>query len=114
MREKLIDLLLKHKNTFATGKVPLGAIIGHEVDFILNVEKPYPPMLRRQAYPASSRDREALEVHIKELIDPGLLRKVGHNEEVEVTKNVIITWKNGKLRMVLDFRVLKTYAIPDR
>ncbi|MBW0530129.1 hypothetical protein O181_069844 [Austropuccinia psidii MF-1] len=38
MKEKLIYLLFKYKNAFATDKEPLGAIIGHEVDIILNVE----------------------------------------------------------------------------
>ncbi|MBW0558033.1 hypothetical protein O181_097748 [Austropuccinia psidii MF-1] len=114
MKEKLIYLLFKYKNAFATDKEPLGAIIGHEVDIILNVEKPYPPLLRRPAYPASPRAREALEVHIKELMDLGVLRKVGHNEQVEVTTPVIITWHNGKSSMVGDFRALNTYTIPDR
>ncbi|MBW0542328.1 hypothetical protein O181_082043 [Austropuccinia psidii MF-1] len=82
MNEKLIDLLFKYKNAFETDKEPLGAIIGHEVDIILNVEKPYQPLLRRPAYPANPRAREALEVHIKSLIDLGVLRKVGHNEQV--------------------------------
>ncbi|MBW0548825.1 hypothetical protein O181_088540 [Austropuccinia psidii MF-1] len=68
MKEKLIDLLFKYNNAFATDKEQLGAIIGHEVDVILNVEKAYPPLLRRPAYPASPRAREALEVHIKELM----------------------------------------------
>ncbi|MBW0546882.1 hypothetical protein O181_086597 [Austropuccinia psidii MF-1] len=44
----------------------------------------------------------------------GVLRKVGHNEEVEVTTPVIITWHNDKSRMVGDFRALNTYTIPDR
>ncbi|MBW0574822.1 hypothetical protein O181_114537 [Austropuccinia psidii MF-1] len=114
IKEKLIELLFKYKNAFATDKEPLGAIIGHEVDIILNVEKPYPPLLRRPAYPASPRAREALEVHIKELMDLGVLRKVGHNEQVEVTKPVIIAWNNGKSRMVGDFRALNTCTIPDR
>ncbi|MBW0572422.1 hypothetical protein O181_112137 [Austropuccinia psidii MF-1] len=96
MKEKLIYLLFKYKNAFATEKEPLGAIIGHEVDIILNLEKPYPPLLRRPAYPASPRAREALEVHIKELMELGVLRKVGHNEQVEVTTTVIIAWNNGK------------------
>ncbi|MBW0490916.1 hypothetical protein O181_030631 [Austropuccinia psidii MF-1] len=96
MKEKLINLLFKYKNAFATDKEPLGSIIGNEVDIILNVEKPYPPLLRRPAYPASPRAREALEVHIKELMDPEVLRKVGHKEQVEVTTPVIITWHNGK------------------
>ncbi|MBW0589087.1 hypothetical protein O181_128802 [Austropuccinia psidii MF-1] len=96
MKEKLSDLLFKYKNAFATDKEPLGSIIGHEVDTILNVEKPYPPLLRKPAYPASPRAREALEVHIEELIDLGVLSKVGHNEQVEVTTPVITNWNNGK------------------
>ncbi|MBW0534827.1 hypothetical protein O181_074542 [Austropuccinia psidii MF-1] len=96
MKEKWIDLLFKYKNAFATDKEPLCAIIGNEVDIILNVEKPYPPLLRRPAYPASPRDRGALQAHIKELMDLGVLREVGHNEQVEVTTPVIIAWHNGK------------------
>ncbi|MBW0525638.1 hypothetical protein O181_065353 [Austropuccinia psidii MF-1] len=114
MKEKLIDLLFKYKNVFSTDKEPLGAIIGHEVDIILNLEKPYPPLLRRPAYPASPRAREALEVNIKELMDLGVLRKVGHNEQVEITTPVIISWHNRKSRMVGNFRALNTYTIPDR
>ncbi|MBW0543179.1 hypothetical protein O181_082894 [Austropuccinia psidii MF-1] len=114
MKEKLIDLLFKYKNAFAADKEQLVAIIGHEVDIILNLEKPYPPLLRRPAYPASPIAREALKVHIKELIDHEVLRKVGHNEQVEVTTPVIITWHNGKSRMVGDFRALNTYTIPVR
>ncbi|MBW0589447.1 hypothetical protein O181_129162 [Austropuccinia psidii MF-1] len=52
MREKLIDVLLKYKNAFATDKKPLAAIIWHEEDIILNVEEPYPPLLRIPACPA--------------------------------------------------------------
>ncbi|MBW0514492.1 hypothetical protein O181_054207 [Austropuccinia psidii MF-1] len=47
-------------------------------------------------------------------MDLGVLRKVGHNEQVEVTTPVIITWHNGKSKMVGDFRALNTYTIPDR
>ncbi|MBW0497722.1 hypothetical protein O181_037437 [Austropuccinia psidii MF-1] len=65
MKEKLIDLSFNDKDAFATDKEPLGAIIGHEVDIILNVEKPHLPLLRRPAYPESPRAREALEVYIK-------------------------------------------------
>ncbi|MBW0470532.1 hypothetical protein O181_010247 [Austropuccinia psidii MF-1] len=65
MKEKLIDLLFKYKNAFATDKKPLGAIIGHQVDIILNVEKPYPLLLRRPAYPASPKAREATGTHLR-------------------------------------------------
>ncbi|MBW0544071.1 hypothetical protein O181_083786 [Austropuccinia psidii MF-1] len=95
-------------------KGPLGAIIGDELDVILDLEIPYPPLLRRPAYPARPSAGEALEVHIKKLMDLGVLRKVQHNEQVEVTTPVIITWHDGKSRMVGGFRALHTYNIPDR
>ncbi|MBW0511458.1 hypothetical protein O181_051173 [Austropuccinia psidii MF-1] len=72
---------------------------------MLNVER---------AYPANPRAREVLESHINELMKLGVLRNFGHNEEVEVTNPVIITWHNDKSRMVGDFRALNTYTIPDR
>ncbi|MBW0527556.1 hypothetical protein O181_067271 [Austropuccinia psidii MF-1] len=99
---------------FASEKEPLGAIIGHQVDIILKIEKAYPPLLRRPAYPASPKSREALEIHIKELLDLGVIRKVGHNEEVEITTQVIVARHNGKSRMVGDFRAFNTYTVPVR
>ncbi|MBW0511076.1 hypothetical protein O181_050791 [Austropuccinia psidii MF-1] len=114
MKEKLIDLLFKYKDTFATDKALLGIIIGHELDNIINVEKPYPPLLSRPAFSESPRAREALEVHIEELMYLGVLRKVGFNEQLEVTKPIIITWHNGKSRMVGDFRALNIKTCPDR
>ncbi|MBW0590481.1 hypothetical protein O181_130196 [Austropuccinia psidii MF-1] len=81
---------------------------------MLNIEIPYPPLLRRPAYPASPKSREALETHIKELLDIGVIKKVGHNEEVEITTLVIVEWHNGKSRMVGGFRALNIYTVPDR
>ncbi|MBW0580865.1 hypothetical protein O181_120580 [Austropuccinia psidii MF-1] len=60
MKEELIEILFQYREAFASDNEPLGAIKGHEVDIILNVERPYPPLLRRPAYPASPRAREAL------------------------------------------------------
>ncbi|MBW0556674.1 hypothetical protein O181_096389, partial [Austropuccinia psidii MF-1] len=88
--------------------------LGHEVDITLNIDRPHPPVLTRPAYPASPRAREALEKHIQELIQLGVLRRVGHNEEVEVITPVIIAWHNDKSTMVGDFRALNTYTVPDR
>ncbi|MBW0562127.1 hypothetical protein O181_101842 [Austropuccinia psidii MF-1] len=114
MKEELIEIKFQYREASASENEQLEAIKGHEVDIMLNVERPYLPLLRRQAYPASPRAREALESHINELMKLGVLRKVGHNEEVEVTTPVIITWHNDKSRMVGDFRALNTYTIADR
>ncbi|MBW0512170.1 hypothetical protein O181_051885 [Austropuccinia psidii MF-1] len=73
-----------------------------------------PPVLRRPAYPASPRARKALENHIQELIQLDVLRKVGHNEDIEVTTPVIISWHNDKLRIIGYLRELNTYTVPDR
>ncbi|MBW0509931.1 hypothetical protein O181_049646 [Austropuccinia psidii MF-1] len=111
---ELSALLYDHKEVFSSDKEPLRIMFGHEVDIILNIERPSPPLLRRPEYPESPKSREDLEIHIKELLDLGVTRKVGHNEEVERTTPVIVAWHNGKSRMVGDFRALNTYTVPDR
>ncbi|MBW0463981.1 hypothetical protein O181_003696 [Austropuccinia psidii MF-1] len=58
--------------------------------------------------------REALEKHIQELIQLGVLSQLGHNEEVEVTTPVSIALHNDKSRMVGDLGALNTYTVPDR
>ncbi|MBW0589239.1 hypothetical protein O181_128954 [Austropuccinia psidii MF-1] len=107
-------LLCDHKEAFASDKEPLGAIIGHESDITVNIERPYPPLLRRPAYPAIPKSREALEIHITELLTLGVIRKVGNNEALEIKTPVIVALHNGKSRMVWDFRALDTYTVPDR
>ncbi|MBW0538779.1 hypothetical protein O181_078494 [Austropuccinia psidii MF-1] len=111
---ELSALLYDHQGEFASDKEPLGEIIGHEVDIILNIERPYPPLLRRPEYSESPKSREALGIHIIELLDLDVIRQVGNNEEVEVTTPVIVAWHNGKSRIVGDFGALNTYTVPDR
>ncbi|MBW0534602.1 hypothetical protein O181_074317 [Austropuccinia psidii MF-1] len=82
MKEELIKILFQYREAFASDIEPLEAIKGHEVDIMINVERPYPLLLRRTAYPASPRAREALETHIDELMKLGVLGNVGHNGEV--------------------------------
>ncbi|MBW0523763.1 hypothetical protein O181_063478 [Austropuccinia psidii MF-1] len=62
MKEELIKLLFQYREAFASDNEPLESIKGHEV------ERSYPPLLRRPAYPASPRAREALEIPINELM----------------------------------------------
>ncbi|MBW0569473.1 hypothetical protein O181_109188 [Austropuccinia psidii MF-1] len=114
MIHELIDVLYTYNNAFVSDNEPVGAIKGHEVEITPDIDRPYPPVIRRTAYPASTRAREGLEKHIQVLIQLGVLRKVGHNEEVELTTPVIIAWHNDKLRTVGDLRALNTYTVPDR
>ncbi|MBW0477953.1 hypothetical protein O181_017668 [Austropuccinia psidii MF-1] len=114
MRHKPVDVFYTYKNAFSSDNEPLGTVKGHEVDITLNINRPYPPVLGRPAYPASPRAREALEKHIQELIQLGVLRNVGHNEEVGVTTTIIIARHNDESRMVGDLKELNTYTVSDR
>ncbi|MBW0532171.1 hypothetical protein O181_071886 [Austropuccinia psidii MF-1] len=96
MRHEPIDVLYTYSKAFSSDNELLGARKGHEVDINLNIDRPYPPVLRRPAYPASPRARESLKKDIQELIQLDVLRKLGHNEEVEVTTPVIIALNNDK------------------
>ncbi|MBW0587291.1 hypothetical protein O181_127006 [Austropuccinia psidii MF-1] len=71
-------------------------------------------MLRRPPYPASLETRKDIEKHINELLDMDVIRKMGHNEIVEITTPVIITWHDGKFRLCGDFRALNNYTKADR
>ncbi|MBW0485942.1 hypothetical protein O181_025657 [Austropuccinia psidii MF-1] len=42
------------------------------------------------------------------------IRKIGHNEIVEITTPVLITWNDGKSRLCGDFRSLNNYTKADR
>ncbi|MBW0463221.1 hypothetical protein O181_002936 [Austropuccinia psidii MF-1] len=111
---KVAPVSLSWKNSNLNNKNPLGETIGNEVDIILNIERPYPPLLRRPAYPESPKSREALEINIKELLHLGVIRKVGHNVEVGIATPVIVAWHNGKSRMAGEFEALIAYTVPDR
>ncbi|MBW0583741.1 hypothetical protein O181_123456 [Austropuccinia psidii MF-1] len=88
-------MLRKNRPALAIGKEPMGKIRGHYIEIYLDVERPYPPMLRRPPYPAGLETRNKIEKHINELLEMDVIRKIGHNEIVEITTPVLITWHDG-------------------
>ncbi|MBW0483542.1 hypothetical protein O181_023257 [Austropuccinia psidii MF-1] len=110
----LLKILRKNKPESAIGEEPLGKIIGHDIELYLDVERPYPPMLKRPPYPASLETRKEIEKHINELLDRYFIRNIGHNEIVEITTPFLITWNDGKSRLCGDFRALNNYTKADR
>ncbi|MBW0551864.1 hypothetical protein O181_091579 [Austropuccinia psidii MF-1] len=114
MRNELIDVLYTHNKAFASDNEPLGAIRGHEVDITLNIDSPYILQYLEDQLIQSVPELEKCWKNIQELIQLSVLRKVGHNEEVEVTTPVIIALNSDKSRIVGDFRALNTYTVPDR
>ncbi|MBW0569238.1 hypothetical protein O181_108953, partial [Austropuccinia psidii MF-1] len=110
----LLKMLRKNRPAFAIGEEPLGKIKGHDIEPYLDVERPYPPMLRRPPYPETLETRKEIEKHINELLDMDVIRNIGHNEIVEITTPVLITWHDGKSILFGDFRALNNYTNADR
>ncbi|MBW0542098.1 hypothetical protein O181_081813 [Austropuccinia psidii MF-1] len=110
----LLKMLRKNRPASSIGEEPLGKIRGHDIELYLYVERPYPPMLRRPPYPAILETRKEIEKHINELLDMDVIRKIGHDEIVEITTPVLITWHDGESRLCGDFRALNNYTKADR
>ncbi|MBW0553853.1 hypothetical protein O181_093568 [Austropuccinia psidii MF-1] len=70
-------------------------------------------MMRRPPYPESLETRKEIEKHINELLEMDVIRKIGHNEIVEITTPVLITWHDGKSRLCGNFRALNNYNKAD-
>ncbi|MBW0478997.1 hypothetical protein O181_018712 [Austropuccinia psidii MF-1] len=84
-KNKLSKLKTLERNgpSFSIGREPLGEIRGCHIELYLDVKK------------------------FDELLDMDFIRKIGHNEIVEVTKLCLITYHNRNSRLFGDLRALK-------
>ncbi|MBW0566774.1 hypothetical protein O181_106489 [Austropuccinia psidii MF-1] len=109
-----LKMLRKDIPALAIAEDPLGKVRDHYIEIYLDVERPYPPIFRRPSYPESLPTRKEIEKHINELLEMDFIRKIGHNEIVEITTPVLITWHDGKSRLCGDFRALNKYTKAER
>ncbi|MBW0467828.1 hypothetical protein O181_007543 [Austropuccinia psidii MF-1] len=110
----LLKMLRMNRPAFSIGEEPLGKIRGHDIELYLNLEIPYPPILRRPPYPESLETRKEIGKHVVEFLDMDVIRKIGDNEIVGITTPVLLTWNDGKCRQCGDFRALNNYTKADR
>ncbi|MBW0468148.1 hypothetical protein O181_007863 [Austropuccinia psidii MF-1] len=110
----LLKMLRKNRTAFSMREEPLVQIRVHDIELYLNVERPYPPILRRPPHPGSLETRNKIENHINELLDMDVIRMIGHNKLVEIITPVLITWNDGRSRLCGDFRALNNYTKTDR
>ncbi|MBW0542485.1 hypothetical protein O181_082200 [Austropuccinia psidii MF-1] len=94
-KHSLLKILGKNSPAFAIGEEPLRKIRGHDIELYMDVERPYQTMLRRPPHPASMETRKEIEKHINEILQIDVIRKIGHNEIVEITTTVLINWHYG-------------------
>ncbi|MBW0535315.1 hypothetical protein O181_075030 [Austropuccinia psidii MF-1] len=109
-----LKMLRKNRPAFAIGEEPLGQIRGHDIELYLDVERPYSHMLKRPPHPEGLETRKEIEKQINQLLYMDVIRKIGHNEIVEITTTFLITWNDGKYRLCGDFRALNNYTKADR
>ncbi|MBW0479616.1 hypothetical protein O181_019331 [Austropuccinia psidii MF-1] len=110
----LLKILRRNGPAFAIGEEPLGKIRGHDIQLHLDLERPYLPMLRRPPYPKCLETMKEIKKHINKLLDMDVIKKIGLNEIVEITTNVLITWHDEKSRLCGNFRALNNYKKADR
>ncbi|MBW0498229.1 hypothetical protein O181_037944 [Austropuccinia psidii MF-1] len=112
IQDPLEELLNKFKELqLSANRIkPLGKIRGHDIEIYMDVERPYPPMLRRPLYPAGLETRKEIERHINEILDIDVIRTIGKNEIVEITTPFLITLYDGISRFCGDFRALNNYT----
>ncbi|MBW0578864.1 hypothetical protein O181_118579 [Austropuccinia psidii MF-1] len=52
-KPSLLKMLRNNRAVFGIGEELLGKIRGHDIELYLDVERPYPPILRSPPYPES-------------------------------------------------------------
>ncbi|MBW0518868.1 hypothetical protein O181_058583 [Austropuccinia psidii MF-1] len=110
MKLKLAAIFRKNRKSFAIGDDPLEKIRGNHIKPYLDVERIYPNMLRRLSYLAILETRKEFWKHVNKVLQMGVIKIIEHNEIVEVTTPVLITWHDGKYRSCGDFRDLNNYT----
>ncbi|MBW0475502.1 hypothetical protein O181_015217 [Austropuccinia psidii MF-1] len=109
----LLRTLNNNRPAFAIGEEPLGKIRGNDIEIHLDVERSYPPILRRPPYHKFWNLGRKFK-KINELLDMDFIGKIGNNEIVEVITTFLITLHYGKSRFCGDFRSLNNYTKADR
>ncbi|MBW0470811.1 hypothetical protein O181_010526 [Austropuccinia psidii MF-1] len=77
-------MLRKKRPAFAIGEDPLGKMRGHDIELYLDVERPYPPMLRRPPYSESLETGKKTEKNINELLVSACDSKPEHKHDRQI------------------------------
>ncbi|MBW0478332.1 hypothetical protein O181_018047 [Austropuccinia psidii MF-1] len=78
----LLKILRKGRPAFSNGEESSGKMRSHDIELYLDLERPYPPMLRSPPYQESLVTRKEIEENVNELLEMDVNRKIGHSEIV--------------------------------
>lgn len=105
-RERLVQLLRKHKDIFSVDETDIGncSKIRHRVDLVDDI----PFKQRHRRIPPAMV--EEVQQHIEQLLAGGIIRP----SKSPFTSNVVLVRKkSGKLRMCVDYRMLNKKTVKD-
>ncbi|MBW0496140.1 hypothetical protein O181_035855 [Austropuccinia psidii MF-1] len=71
-----LNILRRNRPEFSICEEQLGKIGGHDIECYMDVERPYPPILRRPQYPAILETGKEIEKHFNELVEMDVIRKI--------------------------------------
>lgn len=104
---KLRSILNKYSDSFTRG-LPRRAVTTAE----LNIKLKDPnKIVNRRPYRLHPRDREAVRVYIKEMLDAGIIEQT---DSPWSSPCILVPKKNGKLRLCTDFRAVNENTIAQR
>jgi hypothetical protein len=106
----LRQLIRSYPMAFAHGSHQLGNHNKHSMVIQLEMPEPMPAHLRKNPYPSSLQAKKDVNDTIDELIRWKIIRP----SKSPFSAPAVMIYRHGKPHMVVDYRALNTYMIPDR
>ena len=105
-RQKVEDLMMKHREIFSTGDTDIG--LCNKIKHRINMTDPTPFKQRHRRIPPHMV--EEVRAHLEQLHSSGIIRP---SKSPYASPVVLVRKKNGKLRLCVDYRKLNELTIKD-
>lgn len=106
-RQKLLDILNKYKQCFASTLKELGCSNATEMTIETNSKQP----IVYRPYRLSHKEREQVRTMVGEMLDAGIIKE---SVSEYASPIILVRKKDGKLRMCVDYRLLNAVTVKER
>lgn len=105
-RSKLLDLLEKYKDCFASNLKELGSTNVTEMNIEINSKRP----IVYRPYRLSHKERDQVREMVGEMLEAGIVRESTSEYASPV---ILVRKKDGRMRMCIDYRMLNSVTIKE-
>lgn len=105
-KERITNKLNSIPEVFARGDLDYG----HTTAVKYKIHLSDPTLFKQRVRPIHPSDYEAVRLHLKELLDAGIIRE---SESPFASPIVVVKKKNGSIRLCIDYRKLNNQTIRD-